>query len=154
MFDNETGFFFDIKFEDDEFINIYAAEGWTPLFTGVATQEQAERVKEVMMDITKFDTFIPLPTLAADHPEFNPERGYWRGPNWLDQVYFGIAGLQRYGFTKEADYFINKLLENAKGLKNSDQPIYENYNPLSGKGVKRPHFSWSAAHLLLLLIGK
>ena len=107
-----------------------------------------------MMDKTKFDTFIPLPTLAADHPEFNPERGYWRGPNWLDQVYFGIAGLQRYGFTKEADYFINKLLENAKGLKNSDQPIYENYNPLSGKGVKRPHFSWSAAHLLLLLIGK
>ena len=32
----------------------------------------------------------------------------------------------------------------------TDAPIHENYETSTGKRLKSPHFSWSAAHLLLL----
>lgn len=37
---------------------------------------------------------------------------------------------------------------------NADGPIRENYDPMTGKGLKVNHFSWPAAHLLLLLQDK
>jgi putative isomerase len=75
------------------------------------------------------------------------------GPVWLDQFYFGIEGMRRYGFHREAEMFKVKLLENAVGLYDDD-PIFENYHPLTGKGLNAPNFSWSAAHILMLLANK
>ena len=43
-------------------------------------------------------------------------KGYWRGPVWLDQFYFGIEGLRRYGLEKEAEMLTTDLWANADGL--------------------------------------
>ena len=59
-----------------------------------------------------------------------------------------------YGFEKDALAATRKLFDNPEGLKNSDAPIRENYNPLTGAGLYQDHFSWSAAHLLLLYMKK
>jgi putative isomerase len=153
MFDSETGYFYDIRSFGKGLCKIQGPEGWIPLWAGVATKEQAERVKQIMLNPSKFNTYIPFPTLAADHPKFTPTYdGYWRGPVWLDQAYFAIKGLAYYGYKKEAMDFTYKLFNRLEGLENSTQPIYENYDPLNGNGLNAPHFSWSAAHLLLLLI--
>ena len=34
----------------------------------------------------KVNLNVPFQTLSASHPDFKPNRGYWRGTNWLDQV--------------------------------------------------------------------
>lgn len=44
---------------------------------------------------------------------------------------------------------LKKLLNNTAALKEG-APIYENYHPETGEGLNAPHFSWSAAHLLML----
>lgn len=151
MFDNETGYFYDIRLDGKGFCKIQGPEGWIPLWAGVATPEQAERVKYVLLDSTKFTTYIPFPTVAADNGQFIPTYdGYWRGPVWLDQAYFAIKGLECYGYKKEAIEFTCKIFNRLEGLKKSVQPIYENYNPVNGNGLNARHFSWSAAHLLLL----
>ncbi|MFB6458086.1 hypothetical protein ACE38W_22635, partial [Chitinophaga sp. Hz27] len=128
-------------------------EGWIPLWTGIATKAQATQVLKKMNDPKKFNTKVPLPTLAADHPAFDPMKGYWRGPVWLDQVAYGAQGLRRYGYAKEAKKFEQQLLNNAAGLL-SDGPICENYHPITGKGLNAKNFSWSAAHLLMILKNK
>ncbi|GJM32065.1 MAG: lipoprotein [Saprospiraceae bacterium] len=154
FYDEETGWFYDIDLDDKEQFKVFGAEGWIPLWAGAATQEQAERIRETMTDTTKFATYIPFPTLAADHPKFQPDGGYWRGPVWLDQAYFAIKGLKNYGFDEDALRFSNHLFDRLQGLKNDDAPIRENYHPLTGEGLESNHFSWSAAHLLLLLMGE
>ena len=108
-------------------------------------------MKEAMKlftDSTKFSTYIPFPTVAADNPKFMP-RGYWRGPIWLDQTYFAISGLRRYGYVEEADAYTRQVFDRLHGLK-GDGAIHENYETYTGKQLKAPHFSWSAAHLLML----
>ena len=103
-----------------------------------------------MMDVNRFNSFVPLGTLDLSHPRLEPERGYWRGPVWLDQAYFGIRGLRNYGYDKEANELTLKILNNCQGWW-ADQPVHENYNPLTGETLNAPHFGWSSAHLLLMM---
>ena len=151
FWDEATGFFYDREIVTGKLLTVQQGpEGWIPLYTGIATKEQAKRVADILMDSTKFATKVPFPTLVADHVKFNPLKGYWRGPVWLDQAYFGIKALEQYGYKKEAAFLSQKLLKNAEGLLD-DAPIRENYHPISGKGLNANHFSWSAAHYLMLL---
>ena len=96
---------------------------------------------------------MPFPTLAADDPRFSPIKGYWRGPVWLDQSWFGVDALKRHGFRKQADEMARRLVLNAKDLV-AQAPMYENYNPLTGQGHQSRNFSWTAASYLFLLLGE
>ncbi|MEG1543171.1 MAG: glycoside hydrolase, partial [Tannerellaceae bacterium] len=147
FFSPDRRFFFDKRL-DGGFITEEGTEACIPLWTGIATKEQAADALVLFTDTAKFATFIPFPTIAADNPKFMPA-GYWRGPIWLDQVYFGISGLRRYGYKAEADAFTDQVFTRLDGL-SADAPIHENYDTHNGARLKAPHFSWSSAHLLLL----
>ena len=103
------------------------------------------------MQPEKFFTKVPFQTMSADHPKFNPLNGYWRGPNWLDQAYFGVKGLRNYGFNDEADQATVQIIKGAEGLLEKGRSIRENYHPITGAGLNAENFSWSAAHIIMLL---
>ncbi|WP_337969948.1 alpha-glucosidase [Virgibacillus salexigens] len=154
MYDKESGYFYDLQINDDGsetklLVNRgKGTEGWLPLWANLATDEQAETVKDNIMDKDKFNTYMPFPTASKDNEKFSPS-DYWRGPVWLDQALFGIEALQNYGFEIEAIEETKKLFYHAEGLM-GNAPIHENYNPLNGKGISTKNFSWSAATYYLL----
>ena len=151
FYDSEDGWFYDTNLECTAFIKGEGSEGWTALWAKAATQEQANAVKEKLMDPKKFYTKVPFQTMSADHEKFDPLNGYWRGPNWLDQAYFGVKGLRNYGFTDEADKATVQIIEGVEGILGKGKAICENYHPITGNGLNAQNFSWSAAHLLMLL---
>lgn len=158
MFDAKSGFYYDIRIEDKPLANGCAGkpivergkgpEGWSPLFNGAATQEHADAVVKVMLDPKEFNTYVPLGTAALTNPAFGPDI-YWRGRVWVDQFWFGLKGMERYGYREQAQTLAESFFKHAKGL-TSDGPIQENYNPLTGAQQGAPNFSWSAAHLYML----
>ena len=150
MYDDKAGYFFDARLGRDERVPVYGAEGWIPLWAGLATAEQAARVEQVMLDPGKFATAMPFPTLARDDARFSPIEGYWRGPVWLDQAYFGVVALKRYGYREQAEAMARRLVMQAQGL-TEQAPTYENYDPLTGRGYQSRNFSWAAASYFLLL---
>ena len=151
MWDPQSHFFYDIDLETKAPIRVLEPNGWIPVWAGIATPEQAGWVKVHIMREEEFNTFVPFPTVAANDPRFNPEKGYWRGPVWLDQAYFAVHGLRSYGYSKEADSLTVKLLTHCEGLLDPKSPIRENYHPLTGKGLNAENFSWSAAAILEML---
>ncbi len=152
FYDVEDGWFYDTNLEGTRFIKGAGSEGWTALWANAATNKQAEAVKAKMMDTEKFFTKVPFQTMSRDHPKFDPMNGYWRGPNWLDQAYFGVKGLRNYGFDEEADKATIQILEGAEGVLGKGKAIRENYHPLTGEGREAQNFSWSAAHIIMLLM--
>ncbi len=158
MFDAKSGFYYDIRIEDKSLANGCAGkpivergkgpEGWSPLFNGAATQEHADAVVKVMLDPKEFNTWVPLGTAALTNPAFGADI-YWRGRVWVDQFWFGLKGMERYGYREQAQTLAETFFKHAKGL-TSDGPIQENYNPLTGAQQGAPNFSWSAAHLYML----
>jgi len=154
FYDPSEGWFSDTDLEGKKFIKGEGSEGWIPLWAGVATQDQAEQIMNKMMDPKKFFTKVPFQTMSADHLKFDPLKGYWRGPNWIDQAYFGVEGLRNYGFNKEADLATYQILKGGEGILRKGTSIRENYHPLTGKGLNAKNFSWSAAHIIMLLTEK
>lgn len=154
MYDEETGFYYDLQINEDGsekklLVNRgKGCEGWLPLWAGLATQEQADRVVENMLDEEKFNLTVPLPVTSKDNDMFDPDK-YWRGPVWMDQAMFGIEGMKNYGYDEEAVELVEKMFLNAEGLM-GDGPIRENYNPITGEGLHTKNFSWSAASFYLL----
>ncbi|MEG1562684.1 MAG: trehalase family glycosidase [Bacteroides sp.] len=148
FFDKEMGFFFDRRLSDSSFVRDEGCEAYIPFWTGIATAQQMDKSLKLFTDTAKFATYIPFPTVAADHPKFMP-KGYWRGPIWLDQTYFAIKGLRNYGHHSLADKCTKQVFDRLQGLKEG-APIHENYGTHTGERLKAPHFSWSSVHLLLL----
>jgi len=147
MYDPDDGYFYDIRLEDGSFVKVKGPEGWIPLWAGVALQTQADAVIEKILNPRIFNTKIPFPTLDASHPEFNPEKGYWRGPVWMDQAYFALMGMKKYGYENEVLKLTSKIFNEIQY-----PALYENYHPITGEGLNSPHFSWTAAHLYLMYI--
>lgn len=154
FYDEDSGWFYDSSLDGQKLIKVMGPEGWIPLWADIATREQAESVHKNIMDPKLFNTKVPFPTLNASHKKFEPQGGYWRGPVWIDQAYFGIMGLKNYGYVNDANKLIYKLIHNAEGVLAPGKSIRENYNPVSGKGLESRNFSWSAAHYLLMLLNK
>ncbi len=148
FFDTEDGFFYDRRIQDGSFVKVKGSEAYIPLWTEVATKEQFDQMFPILKDENKFSTYIPFPTVSADEPEFTPN-GYWRGPIWLDQTYFAISGIRKYGKIQEADQYTGQVFDRLEKLRKGGA-IHENYDALTGQQLKAPHFSWSAAHLLML----
>jgi putative isomerase len=152
FWDAKTGWFYDTSIDGKNIITDMGCEGFLPLWAEVASAEQAKLIKDNLLNPDTFNTFVPLPTLAANQAKFNPANGYWRGPIWLDQSYFGVNGLEKYGYSNEANQLAHKLIHNAEGALEKGKSIRENYHPTTGKGLEAENFSWSAAHYLMLLL--
>ena len=150
FYDGQGKYFHDITLQGHRYVGGPGPEGWMPLWARVASREQAKGVAALLRDPAKFATYMPFPTIAADDPAFAPRKGYWRGPVWIDQAYFGVRALQNYGYRTTAARLCEQLFENAYGLMEG-APIHENYDPRTGAGLNAPNFSWSAAYFLLLL---
>lgn len=151
FYDDKTGYFYDVSTSNNKKIKVIGPEAWICLWAVTANEEQAKEVAKKIMSPEHFNTHVPFPTLSASHPKFDPKNGYWRGPVWLDQAYFALVGMKTYGYVDEAQGLKEKLWQNAEGLLEAGVSIRENYDPRDGKGLNAKHFSWSAAHLLLLL---
>ncbi len=151
MWDDNTGFFYDIDIVTKRPLveRGKGIEGAIPLWAGLARPDQASRVRDALIDPRMFNTVMPFPTVSADSPRYSPEK-YWRGPVWLDQAYFAVEGLARYGFVDDARHMARRLLHAAEGLAGNG-PIRENYNPETGAGLNAANFSWSAACFYLLV---
>jgi putative isomerase len=150
MWDEDSGFFYDIDSESGKPL-IQAGkgvEGWIPLWAGVASQAQAKRQIAAQLGEDSFGTYIPFPTVSKDNPHFDA-RHYWRGPVWLDQLYFALEGLDRYGERDKAIALSKALYQRGIGIMGT-APIHENYHPLTGEPLHATNFSWSASVLLLI----
>lgn len=173
MYDDATGFYYDIRMVDKNGIKseydkngIKCAgkplvergrgpEGWGPLFNGAATQSNADKVIQTMMNQNEFATSdkfqgtgISLPTASQTNPAYGKDI-YWRGRVWLDQFYFGVKAMKAYGYGPEAVQMAHQLFENAEGM-SGNGAIRENYNPETGAVQGASNFSWSSAHLYML----
>lgn len=151
FFDKETGFFYDRKLGTGELVKVIDISGWVPLFTQVATPEQAKAVKDNMLDPELFGTYFPFSSLNHKHPLFQPDKGYFRGQTWMNYTYFGLRGFKNYGFNQEAEKYTRLLPDRLKGLAEAGMPIRENWNSATGEGMTAKHFGWSSAFSLLLL---
>lgn len=144
MWSSKEGMFFNINSRTGQFIRIKTWTDFVPLWSGVASENQArETIERHLLNPKEFWASYGVRSLAADEPLYNPSSGYWRGPIWVIANYLLMHGLMNYGYRKEAV----KLAEETTRLLADDLQktggMNECYNPETGVPTAGGHFlSW------------
>ncbi len=90
------GFFFDLDY-DGAPLDAKTLAGVWPLLAGCATEGQAADVASHLGDPAAFWRVHVFPSLAADHPAYEPDGHYWLGGVWAPTNYSTISALDRTG---------------------------------------------------------
>ena len=143
--DEQEGYFYSRDFITHELLHDLTIASLLPIYSGVISTEQAERIVDCLADYKTFSLNHPIPSVPVNHPQFNPHR-YWQGPSWINTNWLLIDGLKRYGFTEQAKH----LQDQTVSLVREHGP-YEYFSPLDGQPLGASEFSWSAALTIDLL---
>lgn len=139
MWDPETGFFYNLardtgSFKTHDGIDVRRKEiiGFLPLWAGIATREQAQRLREHAIDAKSLARRFGMPTLAADDPYYDPNITrccQWNGAVWLLWDYMVERGLLDYGFRTEAEQLVQRAMDGVLTQLRANHRLWESYSP-------------------------
>ncbi|HEY63492.1 MAG TPA: flagellar biosynthesis protein FlgM [Caldilineae bacterium] len=125
LWDDELGFYFDRRV-GGELCRVKAISGFIPMWAGIATDEQVERLVAHLRNPSEFWAPFPVPTVALDDPTHSEDM--WRGSTWINTNYFVIQGLRRYGYAELAETLRRRTLDEVARWYEDTGCIYEYYD--------------------------
>lgn len=115
-----------------------------PMFAGVASPKQAERmVKEHLLNPKEFWGTYVIPSISRNDPAF-PDQFYWRGSIWGLTNYMVYQGLKRYKFDLTSFQFAQKSFDLFMDDWGLNQHNNELYLASGGRGKGDPHYTFGA----------
>lgn len=123
MWDNTSGFYYDITIRGQKIQVKTAASFWT-LLSEVATFPQARRLAEHLQNPDEFYRNHLFPTLSAENPNYDSRGHYWRGGVWAPTDYMIIKGLDIFPLRELAARAALNHLENI-------YKVYQDFTPSS-----------------------
>ena len=152
MWSEADGMFLNIDARTGKPVHIKTWTNFVPLWAGIATPEQAQRmIDEHVLNPKEFWCDYGIRTLAPDEPLYNPKSGYWRGPVWVISNYLLMHGLMNFGRGKEAQELAEKTVSLLVRDYHTTGGMNECYNPETGGPTAGGHFlSWNllAEHMV------
>lgn len=147
---NPAAGIYENRYWDGRFSKRLSPTNFYPLFAGIATPRQAERmVKDHLLNPREFWGKYVIPTIARDDPAFQ-DQFYWRGDIWGPTDYMVYEGLNRYHFDKVALEFAEKNYNLYMDDWRKNQHDNEQYFAWGGSAGGDKHYTWGA---LLCLAG-
>lgn len=129
-------------------IKIRVWSGFIPMYAGIATKEQAERMVRHIFDKDTFESEYGVTTLAKDEKMFdlsvtnNPSN--WLGPIWLVANYVVFRGLMNYGYREEAKLLYERTMTLLGRDLKENGCLHEYYDPFDGHPIMNGGFiNWN-----------
>lgn len=131
LYDQESGFFYDIWSMEDPSLRRIVFEGLFPVICGSASQEQAMRViDESLLNPARFFSQHPVTTVSMGEAAF--ELRMWKGPAWNSMTCWAAIGCLRYGRKDAAAAILERALDATAAQFAQHGLIFEFYHPQAG----------------------
>lgn len=128
LWNEEIGFYVD-RFADGTLSTVKTIGAFWSLLAGGIPQDRFERMMNYMNDPHTFNRPHRVPTLSADHPDYNPAGGYWRGSVWAPTNYMVLRGLTANGMHDLAHEIGLNHHEQVVRVFEQTGTLWENYAP-------------------------
>ncbi|MEX2681060.1 MAG: trehalase family glycosidase [Candidatus Sigynarchaeota archaeon] len=125
--DPKTGLFYDLDFRAGKLIPMDTIASYFPLIMDGLDASKVEKIVARLSDPHKYDTLVPLPTVARDAPEFIKDM--WRGPVWMNTAYMVIKGLKQQQHGDLAGNMAYRLCKGVYETWRNEGSFYEFYDP-------------------------
>ncbi len=168
LWHEEDGLYYDRLF-DGNLTRVASSSSFLPMFAGICSQAQADKMVKTLLDENRFWTAMPIPSMPKDSEYYDADM--WRGCSWLNINYFIMLGLRAYGYFELADELRAKTLNAVHKWYEETGNIFEFYdaddkiNPFylkrKGEQPEKPDYrvhvhsisdyNWSACFIELLI---
>ncbi len=128
MWDEEIGFYFDLK-DDGEKAPVKTIAAYWALLSGVADAEKTEKLVGWLNNPNAFKRLHRVPVCSADSEGFEPRGAYWKGSVWAPTNTMVIRGLESVGYPDLAKEIAENHLDNIVKVFSDTGTIWENYPP-------------------------
>ena len=154
MWDPQTGFFYNLARDTGTFatrdgISMKRQEiiGFLPLWAGIATKDQAARLRQELMNPASFGRRFGAPTLAANDPYYDPyimKCCQWNGAVWLLWDYMVMRGLLDYGYRTDAEELVKRNLDAVTYQLSNNHRFWESFSPDYTQLNSPKNYLWDA----------
>lgn len=164
----EDGIYYDRRIGGD-LTRVSSSASFLPMFAGIPSNDQMEKMVRVLTDEEKYWTEFPIPSIPRDSVYYDTDM--WRGCSWLNINYFVILGLRKYGYYDIAKGIRERTIKGIEKWYKATGNIFEFYDAdnktsplfLKRKGeqpnkpdyLKHVHaitdFNWTACFIELLI---
>jgi len=128
MWDPGSGMYFDIY--DGRLLKVPSVASFFPMIAGIPDNARLSELLKSLSDPEKFWSEMPYPTVAMNHPSFEPDA--WRGAVCLTASFLLIMGLEKCGKRELAASAAHRVVAAVYNTWNKNGHFYEYYNPKTG----------------------
>lgn len=151
MWDPQSSFYVD-RFRDGTLSKVKSIGSYWALLADLVPAERLDAFLDHLENPNEFNRPHRVPTLSADHPDYNPNGGYWRGAVWAPTNYMILRGLTHAGKDKLAHDIAMNHLRNVTDAFTAQGTLFENYAPESVKGkCGRDFVGWTGLTPIAIL---
>ena len=143
---NEGSAFYHDELADGKLSDVRTIGAYWALLAGVVPGERIARFVGHLQDPESFGRSHRVPSLPADHPEYDPDGGYWLGGVWPPTNYMILRGLDRAGYGSLAHEISREDLDHVVRVYRDTGTLWENYapeRPARGNKAKGDFVGWS-----------
>ncbi|MCC8145053.1 MAG: hypothetical protein LIO93_01155, partial [Bacteroidales bacterium] len=137
LWNEEEGIYYDVNVQGKH-TNWKTAACFWPMLAGITTPEQDNKLEEHLRNPDEFWREMIFPSLAASHPEYKSNGGYWRGAAWAPTNYAIIKGLEMVGKNAFAAEAAEKYVQGIYEVFLETGTLWENYAPDRVDGKLNP----------------
>jgi len=156
MWNDDEGFFFDYGYKFKKSSNFLSLAGFTPLWAGLASRDQADRMVKKLskfetdygLVITAKESLAPKIGISVIPARYRPaikavlDPKQWDYPNiWPPLEYLTVIGLLKYGFVKEAVRIMKKSLAAQASIFRKNKTFYEKIDGVKGERASSYHYT-------------
>jgi len=145
LWNEQTAFYHD-ELADGTLSDVQTIGAFWALLAGVVPQERVARFVGQLENPERFGRPHRVPSLSADHPEYDAGGGYWLGGVWPPTNYMILRGLDRYGYQDLAHEISLEDLDHVVRVFGETGTLWENYAPelvAPGNRAKDDFVGWS-----------
>jgi Trehalase len=145
LWNEETAFYHD-ELADGALSEVKTVGAYWALLAGVVPQERIASFVGHLEDPEEFKRPHRVPSLSADHPEYDPGGGYGLGSVWPPTNYMILRGLDRAGYNDLAHEISREDLDHVVKVFEQTGTLWENYAPeqaAPGNRAKGDFVGWS-----------
>lgn len=128
MWSEKDGFLYD-QYADNSLSTTQGVYAYWALQTDVLSKDRLDKLVAHLNDTTTFNRLHRVPSLAANHPKYNPKGRYWVGGVWPGANYMVVTGLQKQGYNKLAYDIALNHYQNVFEVYKKTGTFWEYYTP-------------------------
>ena len=153
LWHDEDGFYYDL-WKTGNLNRVKSVGAYWALLADIIPKERLDKFVAHLDNEKEFKRPMRVPTLSADHKDYNPNGEYWKGSVWAPTNYMVLKGLEKNGYNQLAHDIAKNCLEKVVDVFNKEGTIFENYAPESAKQgdpAKRDFVGWSGLFPISIL---